>query len=103
MIYIIILCCVIIIVLSIKLTQKQQIDKSELNKYNKQIAELSTQANTLLNDIQHYKNRISQLNQESDAAIMRYNNSVRDKTEELENYFLGQKKNRQRILDEDIA
>ena len=91
--------CVILLIpliyLYCKYREKQELDCSERNKLNTDIALLKQQKSNLTSDI-------NELQSLSNQAIERYNNSVRDKSEELENYFNQQKIRRQQILDEDF-
>ena len=86
---------VAIVILAIKLNKKNYLDKSEKDRLQKEVFQLKQE------EVNLYK-EIDNLNNQSNIAIERYNNSVRDKTEELENYFALQKKRRQQILDEDF-
>ena len=86
---------VLVIYLFLKNREKQELDNSERNKLDTDVALLKQQRDNLALDI-------NELQSLSDQAIERYNNSVRDKTEELENYFSQQKIRRQQILDEDF-
>lgn len=86
---------VLVIYLFLKNREKQELDNSERNKLDTDVALLKQQRDNLTLDI-------NELQSLSDQAIERYNNSVRDKTEELENYFSQQKIRRQQILDEDF-
>lgn len=86
---------VLVIYLFLKNREKQELDSSEKNKLNTDIALLKQQKFNLTSDI-------NELQSLSNQAIERYNNSVRDKSEELENYFNQQKIRRQQILDEDF-
>ena len=87
---------IIIVYLFLKYKEKQALDVSERNKLDTEVALLIQQRNNLAEDI-------NELQSLSDQAIERYNNSVRDRTEELENYFNQQKVRRQLILDDDFA
>ncbi len=86
---------VIVIYLFLKNKEKQELDASERNKLDTEIALLKQQKDNL-------SSAIYELDSLSNQAIERYNNSVRDKTQELENYFSQQKQRRQQILDEDF-
>ena len=91
--------CVILLIpliyLYCKYRQKQELDFSERNKLNTDIALLQQQKNNLNEDIK-------ELNTLSNEAIERYQNSVVDRTKELDNYFSQQKIRRQQIMDEDF-
>lgn len=86
---------IVVIYLFIRYKHKQELDRNEKHQLEKDVALLEQQRNNLASDI----NRLSYL---SDQAIERYNNSVRDRTTELDNYFTQQKSRRQQILDEDF-
>ena len=91
--------CVILLIpliyLYCKYRQKQELDSSERNKLKADVALLQLQKSNLNEDIK-------ELNTLSNEAIERYQNSVVDRTKELENYFNQQKIRRQQILDEDF-
>ena len=78
-----------------KYREKQQLDYEERNKLNTEVELLKAERKNLNSDIE-------ELYKKSEVAIERYNNSLRDKSEELELYFAAQKKRRQQILDEDL-
>ncbi len=86
---------ILVIILFIKLNKKQYLDNSEKDSLDREVCQLEKEKLKLSSEI-------NDLNKKSDLAIERYNNSVRDKTEELENYFAAQKQRRQQILEEDM-
>lgn len=86
---------ILVIILFIRLNKKQYLDNSEKDSLDREIYQLEKEKLKLSSEI-------NDLNKKSDLAIERYNNSVRDKTEELENYFAAQKQRRQQILEEDM-
>lgn len=71
---------ILVIILFIRLNKKQYLDNSEKDSLDREVCQLEKEKLKLSNEI-------NDLNKKSDLAIERYNNSVRDKTEELENYF----------------
>ena len=87
---------ILIIFLFIKLRQKQELDLSELERLETKVIQLHREKELL-------DENIEKLNQASDRAIERYNNSVIDRTKELENYFSAQKTQRQKVMDDDFA
>ena len=86
---------ILVIILFIRLNKKQYLDNSEKDSLDREVCQLEKEKLKLSSEI-------NDLNKKSDLAIERYNNSVRDKTEELENYFSAQKQRRQQILEEDM-
>lgn len=86
---------ILVIILFIRLNKKQYLDNSEKDSLDREVCQLEKEKLKLSSEI-------NDLNKKSDLAIERYNNSVRDKTEELENYFAAQKQRRQQILEEDM-
>ena len=71
---------ILVIILFIRLNKKQYLDNSEKDNLDREVCQLEKEKLKLSSEI-------NDLNKKSDLAIERYNNSVRDKTEELENYF----------------
>lgn len=92
-------CCIILIIplvyLICKYKEKVALDHSEEQKLITQVELLKQEKNILQNDI-------DDLNTKTDLAIERYQNTQRQKTEELELYFEGQKRRRQEIMDADM-
>ena len=91
--------CIILIVplvfFCLKYNEKKQLDREEENQLKTSVALLKQERNQLQTDIDY-------LNEKSDIAIERYNNSLKDKSQELDNYFKAQKSRQQQILDEDL-
>lgn len=73
---------ILVIILFIRLNKKQYLDNSEKDSLDREVCQLEKEKLKLSSEI-------NDLNKKSDLAIERYNNSVRDKTEELENYFVA--------------
>ena len=71
---------ILVIILFIRLNKKQYLDNSEKDSLDREVCQLEKEKLKLSSEI-------NDLNKKSDLAIERYNNSVRDKTEELEDYF----------------
>lgn len=92
-------CCIILIIplvyLICKYKEKVALDRSEEQKLITQVELLKQEKNIL-------QNNIDDLNTKTDLAIERYQNTQRQKTEELELYFEGQKRRRQEIMDADM-
>ena len=93
-------CCVVLLIplvyLICKYKEKVELDHSEEQKLITQVELLKQEKNILDNDL-------TDLHNKTDLAIQRYQAAQQQKTEELENYFEGQKRRRQEIMDADMA
>ena len=91
--------CIILIIplvfFCLKYNEKKQLDREEENQLQTSVALLKQERNQLQTDIEY-------LNEKSDIAIERYNNSLKDRSKELDNYFEAQKSRQQQILNEDL-
>ena len=67
-----------------------------------EVHDLEIQQASLASSIQHQKADIAELDKKSDMAIERYNHSVKDRTQELENYLASIKKRRLDVLNADM-
>lgn len=94
------ICSVILIILLIVFiilyNKKQELDRTEKHKLETDVELLKQERNIL-------QNNIKDLSTKTDLAIERYQNAQRQKVEELESYFEGQKRRRQEIMDADMA
>lgn len=94
------ICSVILIILLIVFiilyNKKQELDRTEKHKLETDVELLKQERNIL-------QNNIKDLSTKTDLAIERYQNAQRQKVEELELYFEGQKRRRQEIMDADMA
>ena len=107
---------VVIIILGIKLHKKIVLDNSQINKLNQNVSLLSNEISNLqyqkddlnkdvqvLNNlIKEKTNEIQDYNEQIQTAQSKYNYELRDRTEELNNYFTKEKNNRQLQLDEEF-
>lgn len=94
------ICCAVLLIslifLFLKYRKKVELDREEAHKLDTDIELLKQEKNILSNEIR-------ELHLRTDEAIERYQNAQRDKVEELEEYFQGQKRRRQEIMDADMA
>ena len=100
---------VVIFILGIKLHKKIIIDTYEKKNYEDSLERLKYQKNDLdkdikvLNDLIKSKSQeIQDYNDKIQEAQFKYNCELRDRTEELNNYFTIEKNNRQLQLDEEF-
>lgn len=101
---------VITILFGIRLRKKLIIDKSEINEYQTKIEALKFQKNSLNKDIEAQRDiieknndEIKRTNTEIFEAQQKYNNEMRDRTQELDEYFNGLRAQRQSSLDIEFA
>lgn len=83
MLYIIIICLIIIGFLGYKLYQKQKIDKSELEHYNKELINTKAEKKILDEQVEYEKYKLEECRKDLSAALDVYNDLTENKLKEL--------------------
>lgn len=99
MLYIIIICLIIIGFLGYKLYQKQKIDKSELEHYNKELINTKAKKKILDEQVEYEKYKLEECRKDLSAAIDVYNDLTENKIKELDASMEEQRQKRQVDLD----
>lgn len=90
---------IIVIILSIKLNKKQILNTNERDRYSIQVKELASTRASLDSDIRNKKEQLLDIQDQIEAATQTYNNAIRRKTTDLDQFFENQKSLRQSELD----
>lgn len=99
MLYIIIICLIIIGFLGYKLYQKQKIDKSELEHYNKELINTKAKKKILDEQVEYEKYKLEECRKDFSAALDVYNDLTENKLKELDASMEEQRQKRQEDLD----
>lgn len=99
MLYIIIICLIIIGFLGFKLYQKQKIDKSELEHYNKELINTKAEKKILDEQVEYEKYKLEECRKDLSAALDVYNDLTENKLKELDASMEEQRQKRQEDLD----
>lgn len=99
MLYIIIICLIIIGFLGFKLYQKQKIDKSELEHYNKELINTKAKKKILDEQVEYEKYKLEECRKDLSAALDVYNDLTENKLKELDASMEEQRQKRQEDLD----
>ena len=90
---------VIVIILSIKLNKKQTINMNERDSYASELKQLASTRASLDSDIRNKKEQLLDIQSQIEAANYSYNNAMRRKNEDLDQFFENQKSLRQSEMD----
>ena len=90
---------VTIIILIIKLSKKQIIDKNEYTTYQSSLNQLINEKNNLQNELSYKQNLLTDYQEKILAVQNKYREELNKKTEDLNVYFEHQKNTRQSEMD----
>lgn len=98
----IIILCIIVIILSIKLYRKIQIDTKELNEYNSKLDIARANLSTINHNCEEQNKRVQELESKYYTLLDQYKKELNKKTTDLDLYFENQKLTRQSEMDTDF-
>lgn len=98
----IIILCIVVIILSIKLYKKIQIDTKELNEYNSKLNIARANLSTINYNCEEQNKKVQELESKYYTLLDRYKNELNKKTTDLDLYFENQKLTRQSEMDTDF-
>ena len=98
----IIILCIIVIILSIKLYRKIQIDTKELNEYNSKLDIARANLSTINYNCEKQNKRVQELENKYYTLLDQYKKELNKKTTDLDLYFENQKLTRQSEMDTDF-
>ena len=98
----IIILCIIVIILSIKLYKKIQIDTKELNEYNSKLDIARANLSTINYNCEEQNKRVQELESKYYTLLDQYKKELNKKTTDLDLYFENQKLTRQSEMDTDF-
>lgn len=102
MVYIIIILCIIIIILSIRLYKKRQIENNELKEYNSKLEAARANLSTINYTCEEQNKRVRELESKYYTLLDQYKKELNKKSTDLDTYFENQKVLRQSELDDDF-
>lgn len=98
----IIILCIVVIVLSIKLYKKIQIDTKELNEYNSKLDIARANLSTINYNCEEQNKKVRELESKYYTLLDQYKKELNKKTSDLDLYFENQKLTRQSEMDTDF-
>ena len=98
----IIILSIIVIILSIKLYRKIQIDTKELNEYNSKLDIARANLSTINYNCEEQNKRVQELESKYYTLLDQYKKELNKKTTDLDLYFENQKLTRQSEMDTDF-
>ena len=98
----IIILCIVVIILSIKLYRKIQIDTKELNEYNSKLDIARANLSTINYNCEKQNKRVQELENKYYTLLDQYKKELNKKTTDLDLYFENQKLTRQSEMDTDF-
>lgn len=98
----IIILCIVVIILSIKLYKKIQIDTKELNEYNSKLDIARANLSTINYNCEEQNKKVRELESKYYTLLDQYKKELNKKTSDLDLYFENQKLTRQSEMDTDF-